>query len=83
MSNPAEPPHSGSSSPRPRSSGNWLLYLALGLFTLGLLAIVAIFLTPVITDTEPGLWLYLGAMLAPVGFVMALIFTLRSGRRVR
>lgn len=83
MTNPAEPPHSESPPPRPRSSGNWLLYAALGLFALGLLAIIGIFLTPVLTDAEPGLWLYLGAMLAPAGFVVALIFTLRSGRRMR
>ncbi|MGA6207164.1 hypothetical protein ACPESR_20700 [Nocardia testacea] len=81
MTNPADPRPSG---PSPgRTPGNWLLQLALGLFALGLLSVVAIFLTPILTDGEPGLWLYLGAMLAPVGFVAALIFALRSGRRSR
>ncbi|CCF61457.1 conserved exported protein of unknown function [Nocardia cyriacigeorgica GUH-2] len=60
-----------------------MLQLALGVFTVGLLAIVAIFLTPILTDGEPGLWLYLLAMLTPIGFVLALVFTLRSGRRAK
>ncbi|MGI5221597.1 hypothetical protein [Nocardia sp. CA-290969] len=81
MTDPADPRPSEPSSGR--TPGNWLLQVALGLFTLGLLAIVAIFLTPILTDGEPGLWLYLGAMLAPAGFVVALIFALRSGRRSR
>ncbi|MFI5715408.1 hypothetical protein [Nocardia sp. NPDC051750] len=81
MTNPADP--RPSTPPPGRTPGNWLLYAALGVFAVGLLAIVAIFLTPILTDGEPGLWLYLGAMLAPVGFVLALIFALRSGRRSR
>ncbi len=81
VTNPADPRPSG--PPSGRTPGNWLLQLALGLFALGLLSVVAIFLTPILTDGEPGLWLYLGAMLAPVGFVAALIFALRSGRRSR
>ncbi|NUP27798.1 MAG: hypothetical protein HOQ36_22630 [Nocardia sp.] len=81
MTNSADP---GPSGPPPgRTPGNWLLQLALALFALGLLSVVAIFLTPILTDGKPGLWLYLGAMLAPVGFVAALIFALRSGRRSR
>ncbi len=76
---PPQPPSGGS----PRRSGDWLLQLALGVFTVGLLAIVAIFLTPILTDGKPGLWLYLLAMLTPIGFVLALVFTLRSGRRAK
>ncbi|BDU04379.1 hypothetical protein GV791_10855 [Nocardia cyriacigeorgica] len=76
---PSQPP----SGRPPRRSGDWLLQLALGVFTVGLLAIVAIFLTPILTDGEPGLWLYLLAMLTPIGFVLALVFTLRSGRRAK
>ncbi|MEU1986195.1 hypothetical protein [Nocardia sp. NPDC019395] len=81
MTNPDDP--RPATPPPARTPGNWLLIVALGLFALGLLSVVAIFLTPILTDGKPGLWLYLGAMLAPVGFVVALIFTLRSGRRSR
>ncbi|MGK8510473.1 hypothetical protein ACRS5S_21325 [Nocardia asiatica] len=80
MTNPSAPTPSGGS---PRRRGDWLLQLALFLFALGLLAIVAIFAIPTLTDAEPGLWLYFGAMLAPLGFVLALAFALRSGRRSR
>lgn len=67
----------------PRRPGDRLLHVALALFGIGLLATIAIFLTPILTDAEPGLPLYLLAMLAPVGFLLALIFALRSGRRAR
>ncbi|MEU7217700.1 MULTISPECIES: hypothetical protein [Nocardia] len=60
-----------------------MLRLALGLFALGLLAIIAIFLTPVVSDGSPGLWLYFTALLAPLGFLLAVVFALRSGRRSR
>jgi uncharacterized membrane protein len=60
-----------------------LLYVPLGLFAIGLLAIVAIFLTPVLSDSDPGLWLYVLAMLAPFGFLCAIVFALWSGRRSR
>lgn len=82
MTNPADP--RPSTPPPGRAPGNWLLRLALGLFAVGLLAIVAIFLTPIFTDGKPGLWLYLGAIvLTPLGFVLALTFALLSGRRAR
>jgi hypothetical protein len=71
-------PRSG--SPR---SGNWLLKLALTLFTAGLLAIIAIFVSALVSDDEPALWLYLAAMLAPAGFLLAVAFALWSGRRAR
>lgn len=76
---PSQPPPGRA----PRRRGDWLLQLALGVFTVGLLAIVAIFLTHILSDSAPGLWLYLLAMLTPIGFVLALVFTLRSGRRAR
>ncbi|PXX66785.1 hypothetical protein DFR70_103535 [Nocardia tenerifensis] len=60
-----------------------MLKLALCLFALGLLAIVAIFLIPVFSDGEPGLWLYFAAMLTPLGFLLAVAFALFSGRRAR
>ncbi|MEV4237249.1 MULTISPECIES: hypothetical protein [unclassified Nocardia] len=72
-----------SAPPPPRRAGDRLLYVALGLFAIGLLAIVAIFLTPVLSDSDPGLWLYLMAMLAPLGFLCAIVFALWSGRRSR
>ncbi|MFI6362588.1 hypothetical protein ACIBG0_07530 [Nocardia sp. NPDC050630] len=76
MTNPSAPPP-------PRRAGDRLLYVALGLFAIGLLAIVAIFLTPVLSDSDPGLWLYVLAMLAPLGFLCAIVFALWSGRRSR
>ncbi|WP_072805280.1 hypothetical protein [Rhodococcoides yunnanense] len=67
-----------------RSHRNTLLRIALGIFAVGLAAIVAIFLVPAITHEQPPLWLYLTAMLAaPLGFVLALVFALMSGRRAR
>ncbi|MBB5913087.1 hypothetical protein BJY24_001954 [Nocardia transvalensis] len=74
-----------SSSHRPsRRSGDLLLYAALGLFAIGALAIVAILLTPVVTDGTPGLALYLIAVTGtPLGLLLAVIFALRSGRRAR
>lgn len=67
----------------PTRTGNRLLYVALACFFLGVAAIVAIVLTPVLTDKEPGLVLYLLAFACPVGFLLAIVFALRSGRRVR
>ncbi|MEU1962082.1 hypothetical protein [Nocardia sp. NPDC019304] len=80
MTNPSTPTPPGDAE---RRRGDWLLRLALSVFALGLLAIIAIFTIPLLTDAEPGLWLYFGAMLAPLGFVLALVFALRSGRRSR
>ncbi|WP_069162169.1 hypothetical protein [Nocardia altamirensis] len=80
MTNPSAAPPSGGA---PHRKGDWLLQLALGLFALGLLAIIAIFLTPVVSDGSPGLWLYFGALLAPLGFLLGVVFALRSGRRSR
>ncbi|MQY24730.1 hypothetical protein [Nocardia aurantia] len=74
-------PHS---RPAPRRSGTPLLYVALGLFAIGLLAIVAILLTPVLSDAEPALWLYVTAMAGTAsGLLLALAFALWSGRRAR
>ncbi|MEV0250423.1 hypothetical protein AB0H76_27770 [Nocardia sp. NPDC050712] len=67
--------------PRPRRDG--FLYFALGLFALGLLAVIGIFLTPILTDGTAGLWLYLLAMLAPLGFILGVGYALWSGRRAR
>jgi hypothetical protein len=68
---------------RPRA-GSALLRVALVLFVAGLVAIAAIFLVPAVGGNEPPLWLYLTAMIAaPLGFVLALVFALFSGRRAR
>ncbi|MCM6773026.1 hypothetical protein NDR87_04765 [Nocardia sp. CDC159] len=72
------------SKPAPRRSGHPLLSAALGLFAIGLLAIVAIFVIPLVSDSRPGLWLYLVAMAAtPLGLLLAIVFALWSGRRAR
>ncbi len=63
--------------------GNGLLKAALACFAVGVVAVVAIFLTPVVTDGRPGLVLYLLTLAWPLGFVLALTFALRSGRRAR
>lgn len=66
-----------------RTSMPPLLAAALISFGLGLLAIVVMFLVLLLSDTPPGLWLYLSAMLCPFGFLLGLVHALRSGRRVR
>ncbi|MGF6887378.1 hypothetical protein ABIA39_005887 [Nocardia sp. GAS34] len=73
-----------SSDRSPRRASDRLLPFALGLFAIGLLAIVAIFVTPLVSDAKPGLWLYLVAMGAtPLGLLLAIVFALWSGRRAR
>ncbi|WP_278264669.1 hypothetical protein [Nocardia sp. AG03] len=67
----------------PRRRSDRLLQLAVALFGVGILAVIAIFVLSIVSDSEPGLWLYLLAMLAPVGFLLALVFALWSGRRAR
>ena len=52
-------------------------------FAVGVMAVLAIFLTPVVTDGKPGLVLYLLTLAWPLGFVLAIAFALRSGRRAR
>ncbi|MBH0780561.1 hypothetical protein [Nocardia bovistercoris] len=76
----ATPPAAG--GPPRRASGRFL-YVALALFGIGLLAIVAIFLTSILSDSEPALWLYLTAMLTPLGFILGVFYALWSGRRAR
>jgi hypothetical protein len=52
-------------------------------FVVGVVAVLAIFLTPVVTDGKPGLVLYLLTLAWPLGFALAIAFALRSGRRAR
>ncbi|MFF0542410.1 hypothetical protein ACWEVD_25325 [Nocardia thailandica] len=80
MTNPSAPtPPEGSG----RRSSDLLLHVAMALFGIGLLAIVAIFAIHIFTDSDPGLWLYITAMLTPVGFLLGIVFALWSGRRAR
>ncbi|GAA4489346.1 hypothetical protein GCM10023094_50760 [Rhodococcus olei] len=76
---PGSEPASGTPSP---AGGTALLRVALALFFVGLLAIVAIFVVHA-TDHTPGLALYLVAMACPIGFLLGIVSALRAGRRVR
>lgn len=71
---------SSDSSAAPR---NGLLKAAIACFVVGVVAVVAIFLTPAFTDGKPGLVLYLSTLAWPLGFALAIAFALRSGRRAR
>jgi len=72
-----------SSSDSSAAPGNGLLKAAIVCFAVGVMAVLAIFLTPVVTDGKPGLVLYLLTLAWPLGFVLAIAFALRSGRRAR
>jgi len=71
---------SSDSSAAPR---NGLLKAAIACFVVGVVAVLAIFLTPALTDGSPGLVLYLLTLAWPLGFALAIAFALRSGRRAR
>jgi len=72
-----------SSTPHTPRRGDGLLRVALAFFAIGFVAIVAIFLTPVLSDSEPGLVLYLVALACPIGFLLGIVAALRQGRRSR
>lgn len=78
VTNSPQPPPRG-----PRRGSDRLLQSAVALFGIGVLAVIGIFVTSVVSDESPGLWLYLLSMLAPVGFLLAIVFALWSGRRAR
>ncbi|GAA1481304.1 hypothetical protein GCM10009624_17440 [Gordonia sinesedis] len=61
-----------------------LLQVAGLVFAIGIGAIVALFVVPVVTggSTAPT-FVYLMTMCAPLGFVLGLVYALRSGRRAR
>lgn len=74
----------GTSDSSTGGPSNGLLKAALACFAVGIVAVVAIFfLTPVVTDGKPGLVLYLLTAAWPLGFLLAITFALRSGRRAR
>jgi len=72
-----------SSSDASRAPRNLLLKAALACFAVGIVAVVAIFLTPILTDGKPGLALFLLALTWPLGFALAIGFALQSGRRAK
>ncbi len=72
-----------SSSASSNAPGNGLLKAAVACFVVGVVAVVAIFLIPAITDGTPGLVLYLLTLAWPLGFALAVAFALKSGRRAR
>ncbi|MFW0791476.1 hypothetical protein [Gordonia sp. CPCC 205333] len=63
---------------------NRLLQLSIAIFAIGLVAIVALFVTPLVADgrTAPTL-VYVLTMCAPVGLVIALIATVVTGRSTK
>lgn len=66
-----------------KGEGTLLLRVALGLFVIGLIALVVLFLMTPLTGESAPLFVYLLTMCAPLGFLFGLIFALRSGRRQR
>ncbi|GAB17704.1 hypothetical protein GOEFS_037_00070 [Gordonia effusa NBRC 100432] len=65
-----------------RSEGpNRILLLSIALFVIGLVAIVALFVTPLVADgrTAPTL-VYVLTMCAPAGFVISVIATVTASR---
>lgn len=61
-----------------------LFYAALVSFVTGLVAIIVVFAIHVFSDSAPNLALYAVAMFAsPLGFLLAIIYALTSGRRSR
>ncbi|WP_072687147.1 hypothetical protein [Rhodococcus marinonascens] len=71
------------STTRPSRTSDGFLRVALTLFALGFVAIVAIFLTPILSDNKPGLVLYLIALACPIGFLLGIVAALMQGRRAR
>ena len=72
------------SNPPTRNSPARLLQVAGVVFLIGVGAIVALFVTPLVTggSTAPT-FVYLMTMCAPLGFVLGLVFALLSGKRAR
>ncbi|EOM77857.1 hypothetical protein [Rhodococcus rhodnii] len=63
--------------------GRALFYTAVTLFAVGVAAIVAIFVVGAMSDSSPGLPLYVVSLACPLGFLLAIVYALRSGRRSR
>jgi hypothetical protein len=66
-----------------KAEGSLLLRAAVGLFVIGLIALLVLFLMTPITGESAPLFVYLLTMCAPLGFLLGLIFALRSRPRQR
>ncbi|WP_241249678.1 hypothetical protein [Rhodococcus sp. X156] len=60
-----------------------LFTTGLVLFALGVLGVLAIFLSRPVADVDPPLALYLIGMLVPVGLFLCVFSAFREGRRTR
>ncbi len=69
--------------PSPPAVRPRLFAAGLVLFALGLLGILAVFLSRPLADVNPPLGLYLTGMLLPVGLFLAVFSAFRDGRRAR
>ncbi|MGF7122333.1 hypothetical protein AB4Z09_13170 [Rhodococcus sp. TAF43] len=67
----------------PGRAGKGLFYAAVASFLIGIAAIVAIFFVHSLSEGDPGLVLYFLTLACPLGFVLAIAYALRSGRRSR
>ncbi|MGZ8178721.1 hypothetical protein ACXVUM_12410 [Williamsia sp. SKLECPSW1] len=62
--------------------GDRLLHVALAFFAIGLIATVTMFAVPALDDgVRAPVWVYAATLGLPIGFVLAVVFALRSGRR--
>ncbi|QBJ97344.1 hypothetical protein ERC79_16410 [Rhodococcus sp. ABRD24] len=75
-----EPNRSGTNT---SNNGKTLFRLAIASFLIGIAAIVAIFFVHSLSEGDPGLVLYFLTLACPLGFVLAIAYALRSGRRSR
>ncbi|MCP2160921.1 hypothetical protein LX12_002108 [Williamsia serinedens] len=59
-----------------------LLHVALAVFAIGLVATITMFAVPALDDgVRAPVWVYALTLGLPIGFVLAIVFALRSGRR--
>jgi hypothetical protein len=78
----ASAPVSTSGSPRPHS--NRLLHASIALFVVGLISLLVLMTYPAMADGHRAPGVIGGLTLcAPIGLLLALVFALQSGRRVR
>lgn len=66
-----------------RPARSWLFTTAMTLFVVGLLGIAATFAYAAISSSEPPFAFYAASMACPLGFILAITYALRSGRRSR